>query len=152
MELEWWYWIIAGLLIAMLELAVPSFFLIWFGAGAILVGLLMLVTEISLTTQLALWAATSIGLTYAWFRFFKNPDRTKAGLSKEAFIGETGLVIKEVSEMKKGEIMFQRPILGSDKWPVIADETIHANEKAKIVDVVGQFLKVTKINNHGGGK
>jgi hypothetical protein len=152
MTFEWWYWIVAGLIIAMLELLVPTFFLIWFGAGAIIVGVLMLMFNLSLTTQLVLWAILSIGFTYAWFRFFKNPDHTKAGLSKEAFLGETGLIIKEVSEMKKGEIMFQRPILGSDKWPVIADETIPANEKAKIVDVVGQFLKVSKIDHTNGAK
>lgn len=152
MQFEWWYWIIAGLIISMLELMVPTFFLIWFGAGAIIVGLLMLVFDLSVTAQLVLWAILSVAFTYAWFRFFKNPDRTKAGLSKEAFIGQTGWLTKEVSEMQKGEIMFQRPILGSDKWPVIADETIHASEKAKIVDVVGQFLKVTKADEHSGGK
>lgn len=144
MELKWWYWIIAGLLIAMLELVVPSFFLVWFGAGAVIVGVLLLVFDLNLAAQFIIWAVVSIALTTAWFRYFKSPDRTKAGLSKEAFVGETGWLTKDVTEMKKGEIMFQRPILGSDKWPVIADEAIRAGEKARIVDVVGQYLKVTK--------
>ena len=57
---------------------------------------------------------------------------------------ETGLIVKEVSEMHKGEIRFQKPILGSETWPVIADETIPAGERARIVDVIGQTLKVSK--------
>lgn len=145
MELLWWHWVVAGLVISMFELVVPSFFLIWFGVGAILVGIVLALVDISLATQLTLWAVCSTLLTVAWFRYFKNPDRTKAGLSKEAFIGETGLIIKEVSEMHKGEIMFQRPIMGSDKWPAISDDSIKAGEKARIVDVVGQFLKVARI-------
>jgi membrane protein implicated in regulation of membrane protease activity len=39
----WWYWITLGLILAMLELATPmSFFLLFFGAGAVIVGFLTL--------------------------------------------------------------------------------------------------------------
>jgi inner membrane protein len=39
----WWYWITLGLILAMLELASPlSFFLVFFGAGSIVVGCLTL--------------------------------------------------------------------------------------------------------------
>lgn len=43
MTLEWWHWEIAGLALVLLELAVPAFFVIWFGFGAMLVGLALLV-------------------------------------------------------------------------------------------------------------
>jgi membrane protein implicated in regulation of membrane protease activity len=37
----WWYWITLGLILAMLELVTPtSFFLLFFGCGAVIVGLL----------------------------------------------------------------------------------------------------------------
>jgi membrane protein implicated in regulation of membrane protease activity len=40
----WWYWVTLGLILAMLELAVPTnFFLLFFGIGGIVVGLLSLV-------------------------------------------------------------------------------------------------------------
>ena len=42
MTLEWWHWEIAGLALVLLELAVPAFFIIWFGFGAMLVGLVLL--------------------------------------------------------------------------------------------------------------
>jgi len=39
----WWYWVTLGLILAMLELAVPTnFFLLFFGIGGILVGFLSL--------------------------------------------------------------------------------------------------------------
>ena len=142
MEIAWWHWIAGGFILILLELAVPAFFMIWFGLGALLVGVIMLVLPISLAAQLTLWALLSGAMVFLWFRYIKNPDRTKAGISKEAFIGESGLIVKEVSEMQKGEIRFQKPILGSETWPVIAD--IPAGERARIIDVMGQTLKVAK--------
>lgn len=144
MEIAWWHWIAGGLLISLLELAVPAFFLIWFGLGALLVGVLMLLIPMNLTAQFLLWAVASILMVVLWFRIVKAPDRTKAGLSKESFLGETGLIVKEVSELQKGEIRFQKPILGSETWPVIADCKIPAGERATITDVIGQLLKVQK--------
>lgn len=43
MTMLWWHWVVLGLLLAGLELATPGgFFLIFFGAGGLLVGLLAL--------------------------------------------------------------------------------------------------------------
>jgi membrane protein implicated in regulation of membrane protease activity len=40
----WWYWVTLGLILAMLELATPfNFFLVFFGIGGVIVGLLTLV-------------------------------------------------------------------------------------------------------------
>jgi membrane protein implicated in regulation of membrane protease activity len=36
-------------------------------------------------------------------------------------------------------------VLGSDRWPVVADHSIPAGAKARVVDVLGQTLKVEKI-------
>lgn len=144
MELAWWQWIVGGLLLTLAELLVPALFLIWFGIGAILVGLLLLVLPLTLAAQFTLWAVASCAMVLLWFKVVKNPDRTKAGIAKEAFLGETGLITREVSELGKGEIRFQKPILGSEVWPVIADETIKAGERAQIIDVLGQTLKVAR--------
>ncbi|MEW6501997.1 MAG: NfeD family protein [Thermodesulfobacteriota bacterium] len=144
MELAWWQWIVGGLLLTLAELMVPALFLVWFGIGAILVGLVLLVLPITLAAQFTLWAVASCAMVLLWFRVVKNPDRTKAGIAKDAFLGETGLITKEVSELGKGEIRFQKPILGSEVWPVIADESIKAGERAQIIDVLGQTLKVAR--------
>jgi membrane protein implicated in regulation of membrane protease activity len=144
MDLAWWQWIVGGLLLTLAELMVPALFLVWFGIGAILVGLILLVLPITLAAQFTLWAVASCAMVLLWFRVVKNPDRTKAGIAKDAFLGETGLITKEVSELGKGEIRFQKPILGSEVWPVIADESIKAGERAQIIDVLGQTLKVAR--------
>ena len=43
MMIEWWHWVVLGMCLSIAELAIPAFFIIWFGIGAIIIGLLLLV-------------------------------------------------------------------------------------------------------------
>lgn len=145
MELVWWHWVVLGMALIGIEMLTPTFFLMWFGLGALLMGAVVAVLPLGFTAQVLGWAFASLLMTAVWLRYFKNPDRTHAGQAKEGVLGVTGLVTRAIPEMGEGEMMFQRPVLGSDRWPVVADMPIAAGEKAKIVDVLGQTLKVAKI-------
>src|SRR5690606_39634192 len=77
LPIEWWYWAVGGILLILLELAIPAFFVIWFGLGALLVaGVMLVVGDASLTTQLALWGVASLAMVALWFQVF-NPKRHK---------------------------------------------------------------------------
>ena len=39
MHLEWWHWVVGGIVLILAELAIPSFFIVWFGLGALLVAI-----------------------------------------------------------------------------------------------------------------
>jgi hypothetical protein len=145
MELAWWHWMALGMVLVVLEMMVTTFFLIWFGMGAILVGVLMLFVAPGFSTQMVLWAILSAVMTVIWVKYFKNPDRTRLGQAKEGVKGVIGLMTRPVTETGSGEIMFQRPILGADRWPVVADKPIAAGERARVVDVLGQTLKVENV-------
>jgi len=149
MELLWWHWVALALVLIGAELLLPAFYLVWFGLGALLTGLVVAMLPLGLTGQLILWSVASTLMVAAWMKFFRNPDRTHAGQAKEGALGVIGLVTRNVGElgqdMGPGEILFQRPVLGSDRWPVVADHPIPAGAKARVVDVLGQTLKVEKI-------
>lgn len=144
--IQWWFWIALGLVLMAFELLVPTFFMLWIGAAALTVGLATLAFPLNPTVAILLWALFSALASFLWFKYFKSPNQTTEGLSKEAFVGKTGLISKEVHASVKGEIMFQSPVLGADRWPVVADETIKSGEYAKIIDVLGQVLKVERVN------
>lgn len=40
MTIEPWYWLVFGVILAIAEMFVPTFFMLWFGAAAIIVALL----------------------------------------------------------------------------------------------------------------
>jgi inner membrane protein len=143
MQFEWWHWAVAGIALILAELAVPAFVLVWFGLGAIVVALVVAVAAIGLTMQLAVWLVVSVSLVFLWFRVFR-PERhkTRVGMSEPAMIGEIGLLARDVAPFEKGEVRFQKPLLGADSWPCIADEAIKAGERVRVVAVEGSLLKV----------
>jgi hypothetical protein len=146
MEFEWWHWAVGGIVLIVAELVVPSFVLIWFGVGALFVALLVAFANPGLTAELAIWLAVSLVLVVAWFRVFKpNMHKTKVGMSDANITGEIGMMVRDVAPFEKGQVRFQKPILGADVWECIADEAIKSGERVKVLDVEGSFLKVGRV-------
>ncbi|MCK2096809.1 NfeD family protein [Thauera aromatica] len=144
--LEWWHWEIAGLALVLLELAVPTFFVLWFGFGAMLVGLVLLVqADLSLTAQISTWVAASVAMTVLWFRVFKRSQhKTLVGTAGGEVIGEVGLLVSAVAPFERGRVRFQRPVLGAEEWACVAENAIAAGERVRVVSVEGSFVKVAK--------
>lgn len=145
MHIEWWHWIIAGFCLIGLELLIPSFIIIWFGLGALAVGVLGgLWPGFPLAGQVALWSFASICFTAMWFKYLKpKSDRTRAGLSKEGIVGESGIIIRGTEESYgRGIVKFSIPVLGADEWDCYSDETLHVGDRVRVDDIEGHILKV----------
>ena len=144
MQFLWWHWVVLGIVLLLLELAVPAFFLVWFGLGALIVGVVLLaVPSLSFAWQVLIWTVFSLASIWLWFKVFKPGFyKTRAGMSKGAVIGEVGLVIRDIRPFEKGQIRFQKPVLGDEVWESIADEEIKAGERVKVLEVEGNILKV----------
>jgi len=145
MQIEWWYWIIAGLCLIGLELVIPSFTIIWFGMGAMLVGLLgFLWPGFPLVGQVALWSFASVAFTLLWFKYLKpKGDRTHAGLSKEGIVGETGIIIRGTEDSYgRGIVKFRISVLGADEWSCYSSVILNVGDRVRVADIEGQILKV----------
>lgn len=146
-EMLWWHWLALGLLLMLAEIFLASFTIFWFGlAGLVVAGLLWLLPGLALSVQLAVWALASIAMTVAWFRFFRPVmvDRTKAGLSREAVVGETGQVIRSPQAGRRGMVRFPMPLLGADEWEFIATDEVALGDRVVVTDVSGNTLVVAK--------
>ncbi len=147
LELLYWHWIVFGIALMLVEIVLPSFTILWFGAGAVTVGLVLLVLPgMSITAQIILWSALSLAFTVIWFRFIKplSVDKTKAGLSRESIIGEIGLVQQIPNEDRRGRLRFPAPILGSDEWQFICEDTLDVGDRVTVFDLSGNTLMVRK--------
>ncbi len=141
----WWHWLVLGLCLIGLELLIPSFTIIWFGLGAVAVSLLVVLLPGSpLWLQGLLWAVASVAFTLMWFKYLKPKNsRTHAGQSKEAIVGETGIIIRGTSSSyDKGVVRFRIAILGADEWTCYAEEPLSVGETVRVEDIEGQILKV----------
>lgn len=146
MQIEWWHWIVAGVALLLCELAIPVFVLVWFGVSAVFVGILLaILPSVSLTAQFSLWLIFSVILVIYWFRFFKpSQHKTRVGMADNNIIGEIGLLTRAVAPFQKGEVRFQKPLLGSEIWTCIAEEDIASGERVRIVQIEGSLVKVAK--------
>jgi inner membrane protein len=146
----WWYWLILGMVLMAAEMMVPSFTLFWFGLSAGLVSLLLLLMpSISLSLQIICWAFGSIGFTFLWFKYFKPTmsDRTKAGITKEAVTGETGIVTKIPQDNIRGIVRFTMPLLGADEWEFLCNDECRVGDRVEVTDVAGNTLIVRPKGN-----
>ena len=145
-DILWWHWVVLGIFLMLTELVVPAFFLIWFGAAAVAVGLVVAAfPAFPFVWQIIAWTIGSLVLIWLWFRMFKpGLFKTRAGLSKGSLVGEIGLVIRDIRPYEKGQIRFQKPILGDDTWGAMAEEELRTGERVKVLDVEGNILKVGK--------
>lgn len=72
MQIEWWYWIVAGFFLIGLELIIPSFTMIWFGLGALMVGVFRIMWPgFPVSCQITFWLVASAFFTLMWFRYLK---------------------------------------------------------------------------------
>lgn len=147
-EVEYWYWIVFGVLLMLSEMALASFFVLWFGVAAIIVGaVLFIFPELALSAQILLWTLLSSLLALAWFKYLKplSTDRTKAGLSREMIVGEVGQVISVPSEERRGRMRFPAPVLGADEWQIISTDALAEGDRVRVRDVSGNSLIVEKV-------
>lgn len=147
-EVLYWHWIVLGVVLMLSEIAITTFFILWFGVAAIVMGGVMLVfPDIPASWQLFIWTALSSVLAFAWFKYLKplSTDKTKAGLSREAIVGEIGQVIILPTDARRGHLRFPAPVLGNDEWEIISQDSLALGDRVKVTDVSGNALLVKKV-------
>lgn len=143
-EVAWWHWMVFGLALALGEMLLPSFFLLLVGVSAMVVGAVLLVTPLTFTTQLLIWAGLSVLDVVAWFLVIQPriPDRTKSGMAMEALVGQIGTLVDANRTTNRGRVRFPAPIVGSDEWECILQEDMSAGDRVTVLQISGNNLVV----------
>lgn len=147
-ELLYWHWLLLGIALVIAEIFLVSFTILWFGLGAVVVGVVLwLFPALPVAIQLLLWVLLSCGFALYWFRFFKPRmvDKTQSGIAREAAIGEAGQVIRVPVEGGRGIVRFTTPILGDDEWEFICEQQVELGDRVFIRDFSGNTLIVVKL-------
>ena len=92
-ELLYWHWWIAGLVLLVLEMLLPTgFVLLWIGASAIIVGALSWLLPLSWPIQLVLFGVLSAASFFLWrhYRPVEKPtDRPTLNRRGHSYVGRT---------------------------------------------------------------
>lgn len=143
-HIVYWHWIVLGLILITFELLAPVFVLLWLGTAAIAVGTIMMAIPLSTPSQLVLWVILSTGFIFLWHIFIspKIKDKTLAGLSKEAMVGQVGMVTFYSQAQGRGKLKFPAPVVGNDEWEFIYSDELDNGDKVQVIDISGNSLLV----------
>lgn len=146
--IEPWHWMVLGILLIVFEVFLPSFTALWFGVGAVLVGILLLIfPTLPFEAQVIIWVLLSVAFTVFWFKFLKplSIDKTQAGLSREAMLGQVGTVIAVPGLQHTGVVRFSMPILGSDEWRCRSQDALSVGDRITVIEILGNEIVVKKL-------
>lgn len=143
------YWLIIGVMLFFLEMAVPGFILFFFALGALATALVAWLTPVSIAWQLAIFIAASLisllslrGMIQKKFLTTTSEDEEGEGDEDVmlAVAGERGVVSMTIVPPAAGQIKYAGTF-----WKAVADEKIEEGEIISIVRQKGLVIHVEKV-------
>jgi len=144
-HIEYWHWIVAGLLIATAEIFVSTFVMLCLGVSAVIIGVLLLFMPMEFSKQVSTWGIMSGVLFFLWNRYAtpRMQKHTLSALSEEAIVGQAGTVLSFNEIQGTGVLRFPTPIQGSDEWTFIFTGSLHNGDKVRVIGLSGESLIVS---------
>lgn len=137
-------WFLVGVVFLLLELALPGLIIFFFGVGAWIVALCLVIFDMSLTLQLLVFVITSVVSLlllrrFLQHKFFKQDNSNQLSLEEE-FIGKIAIAEIDFKAGTAGKVSFK----GTD-WSATSDEDILKGDKVKIISRDSITLIVKKL-------
>ncbi len=140
-------WISIGFIIMGLEIVVPGFVLFWFGAGALLTALFVVLGLLpNAELQWGFFFVSSLLFLAGWHLYFKKHfRRVIVDEDRDPTIRDLkGRVTKEILKDIPGEVELYSPFHGIKKWQAESDVTIMVGEEVVVKESRGIKLVVNK--------
>tara|TARA_B100001094_G_C18195614_1_gene810633 strand:- start:6300 stop:6761 length:462 start_codon:yes stop_codon:yes gene_type:complete len=143
--MNYWNWLMVGLVLLILELSSGTYYILWFGLSALVVGLGMLVVDMSWQVQWTSFTLISLVTSFSWWFYQHKVDKDDHATStlnqRKKYIVGTRVMLEESLD-----IGLHRLKLGDTTWSIQVQEPLIKGEEIEIIDMDGIILKVKKIN------
>ncbi len=147
MTILWWHWLVVGLLLMVGELATPGgFYIIFFGVGAVLTGLLALMGVADVSVQVFLFIVLSVtGLLFFRSRLLRQVQPDPQAPAVDALVGETAVTGVALTAGSVGRVE-----LHGATWSArnVSDLALAAGARCRVVAVDGLLLLVEPEGGH----
>jgi membrane protein implicated in regulation of membrane protease activity len=136
----WWIWMAIAAFFVIAEIFTMGFFLLWFGVGALVAGILAIL-GLGMGWQLGSFVIVSL-ILFAISRSFaeKFTKKQPPGIGADRFIHKKGVVIEKIDNIKN----IGRVRIGKDEWRADSDtdEVIPVGKAVEVTRVEGTHLVV----------
>ncbi len=139
--IEYWYWLIFGLVLLGLEILVFGAFFLWLGLAALVVGVLALfISSLLWSHQIIIWAVLSVIGAFGW-QLYKKKHPSETGPTKmnrrgEQYVGRHFTLTKDIIN-GVGKLH-----VDDTRWRIVCDHDLPAGTKVKVTAVDGTSLRV----------
>lgn len=141
MALSWWLWLLLGILLLVLELMTPGgFYVLFFGAGAILVGLLAAAGIAGgPAMQWLLFAVISLAALLLFRKPLQRRTETKLSRQVDALTDDVAIAMGDI-----GLRQFGKAELRGTAWNArnVGDTVIAAGQRCRVERVDGLTLDI----------
>jgi membrane protein implicated in regulation of membrane protease activity len=145
----WLIWLLIGVALAFLELAMPGLIVIFFGVGALITSVALMIWDLSLNTQVLIFISSSVLSLLLLRHWLKRVFYGKKSLGeRDGFDdfpqGVHVKVTKDISPLEQGRISYR-----GANWYAAAEEDISSGSIVEIVayaDSSHQVFWVKKIS------
>lgn len=139
------YWIIAGVILIVLELVAPGLIIIFFGIGALLTGIVSWILPLSIQWQLAIFLFSSIVSLLVFRKYikqklFEKTEENSIDEFEEEFIGKQAVAVADFTN-GAGRVSFK-----GTEWNARSEDAILAGELLTIIARESITLIVTNKN------
>ncbi len=143
--MSWWaVWILAGVVLLVIELLMGTFFLLWIACGAFVAGIVAIFTPAIWWISWLAFAVSSVILVLVTRPLAHSiHGRPAAPSNVDAMIGRTAVVIDTIDPVEN----VGRVRVGSDEWRARSDVHIPRGQTVKVLGVEGATLLVEAIEN-----
>ncbi|MDT8318827.1 MAG: NfeD family protein [bacterium] len=139
-------WFGIGLILLLMEIALPGLVIFFFGIGAWVVSIVCFVTDVSLNAQLIIFLISSIFLLLVlrhrlkslFYGFSSSKDDMSEDMQE--YVGQAAIVVEEIKGKIKGRVEFH-----GTNWDAIADDVIPDGVDVEIVSKDNLTFKVKAI-------
>ncbi|HOO81751.1 MAG TPA: NfeD family protein [Alphaproteobacteria bacterium] len=145
-EIVYWHWLVLAGVFFILEILSMSFFFLWIGVSAVIMGVLVLIApEVSWQLQFSIWAALSVIGAVGWRVYKKNnPNAIKSdqpNLNKrgDQYVGRTFTLAEPITNG------FGKVKVDDSIWKVECKTDLEAGAKVKVAAVDGTVLQVEAV-------
>jgi len=136
----WWIWMIIAAIFVIAEIFTAGFFILWFGIGAAVAGILALL-GLGAGWQWAAFVVVS-GVLFAVSRRFAErfTKEQPPGIGADRFIGKKGVVLEEIDNAKNtGRIRIDKEEWRADSG---TDEVIPVGKRVEVTRLDGTHMVV----------
>lgn len=123
------YWIIAGLLMLIMELIIPGVVIGFFGAGALLAGLIGWIFDIPWQAEVIIFLVSSLLMIQFMRKYIiKKFNKKDHSAEIEDIIGAEAVVAVKITPQTPGKVQFR-----SSLWKAESDEEIEPKTRVRII-------------------